>query len=446
MNRIEDLTKALANGRAIFNEIMDLGGHTSFASDEIYSMGQDFAEDEPALSGTIAAGDNLEYMEYLIKEAGMRGQIQLIYVDPPFFSNSNYQSSIKLESEKLGKSQLIKTGAYDDTWGNSLETYLTMLTVRVLMMKELISDSGFIWVHLDWHGSHYVKIILDEIFGYDNFINEVVWNYKSGGASKKSFARKHDTLLLYSKSNNYKFHPLKEKSYNREFKPYRFKGVEEYEDELGWYTLVNMKDVWSIDMVGRTSAERTGYATQKPKKLLERIIESCSDKGDICADFFAGSGTMGVVAEELGRKWIMCDKGNVAISTQIARLSELKEPHSFEVIRPNRNPDEALPRLVRYTEDLGVLCLRDYVPDVIALSEADEEMALKYLQEDSRNCVAFWSLDDNYDGRIHRASELIGGRDFCMSTKKKLHIIGYDVFGNRFVWEAKDSIKDTERV
>ena len=126
------------------------------------------------------------------------------------------------------------------------------------MMRDLLSDTGCLWVHLDWHAVHYVKVILDQIFGEKNFINEIIWTYKSGGANKRNFARKHDTLLFYSKTDNYIFNPQTEKSYNRGLRPYRFKGVEEYEDETGWYTIVNMKDVWSIDMVGRTSSERTG--------------------------------------------------------------------------------------------------------------------------------------------------------------------------------------------
>ena len=104
-----------------------------------------------------------------------------------------------------------------------------------------------------------------------NFVNEIIWTYKSGGSSKKHFARKHDTILVYSKTDKYYLSLPKEKSYNRGLKPYRFKGVEEFQDETGWYTMVNMKDVWNIDMVGRTSAERTGYATQKPEALLSSL-------------------------------------------------------------------------------------------------------------------------------------------------------------------------------
>ena len=445
MSRINEVVKALSQSRRMYQRIMKRKRYTHFYTNEIYTPGCKGTGQADACSENILAScDNLEYMEYLLKEKDMAGKIQLIYVDPPFFSNSKYQVSVRLESDNLGKSQPIKTGAYDDTWEDSLQQYLAMLGVRFMLMKDLLADTGCIWVHLDWHSSHYMKTLLDEIFGYDNFINEVAWTYKSGGASKRSFARKHDTLLFYAKTNQYKFHPLKEKSYNRDFKPYRFKDVEEFQDELGWYTMVNMKDVWSIDMVGRTSHERTGYATQKPEKLLERIVEACSDEGDLCADFFSGSGTMGVVCEKRKRRWILCDEGEVSVANQSRRfMSTKKEDESrfgaFAVDRKEKNPDEALSRLVRCSEEMGCLRIKDYVPDVMKLSDADEEIALKYLHDDSRSCIDFWSLDADYDGHVHRAGEIIGGRDFCTLPDGKLHVIGYDVFGNRFCWEKIDS-------
>ena len=207
--------------------------------------------------------------------------------------------------------------------------------------------------------------------------------------------------------------------------------------------MVKMKDVWSIDMVGRTSHERTGYATQKPEKLLERIVESCSDEGDLCADFFAGSGTMGAVCERMNRRWIMCDEGDVSVANQIRRfvtgkVDDDRRFGAFAVERKEKNPDEALSRLVRCSEDMGCLRIKDYVPDVMKLSDADEEIAVQYLHDDSRSCIDFWSLDADYDGKVHRAGEIIGGRDFCTLPEGSLHIIGYDVFGNRFCWENEE--------
>lgn len=275
--------------------------------------------EEVGKSGNLLAeGDNAEFMKFLLEAQSMEGKIQQIYIDPPFFSKANYDSVIKVQSED-GETA-VKHMAYEDVWKEGMAEYLKMLAVRLYLMKDLLSKEGTVWVHLDWHGVHYVKILMDEIFGEKNFINEIVWQYKSGGSSKKHFARKHDTILVYSKTGQYYLNLPKEKSYNRGLKPYRFKGVEEFQDEIGWYTMVNMKDVWSIDMVGRTSAERTGYATQKPEALLERIIAAGSREGDVVADFFCGCGTLGAAAGKLDRRWICCDEGKLAISASMKRL------------------------------------------------------------------------------------------------------------------------------
>lgn len=249
---------------------------------------------------------------------GYKSKFNLIYIDPPFFSKANYKAKV------IENSNTIEKAAYEDYRSGTLTSYLSMIALSAFGIKELLADNGLFWVHLDWHAVHYVKIILDEIFGAENFVNEIVWHYKSGGSSRRRFSRKHDNILVYGKTKNYKFNPMKEKSYNRGGKPYRFKGVEEYQDENGWYTLVNMKDVWNIDMVGRTSSERNGYATQKPEALLERIILSSTDEGDLCGDFFCGSGTMAAVAKKLGRLFVVCDKGDVAFSVASSRFEKIE--------------------------------------------------------------------------------------------------------------------------
>ena len=469
--RIRALLEAMEQGRAQFEAIMEKiadGAKVgpAFAVDEIYDLppGERFRRlpaddsgvqldlDVAAFPGRaaaagkeprnrIAAGDNLDYMVWLLQERQMAGKIQLIYVDPPFFSGAKYLASVQITGRDGTKSPLLKVGAYEDKWGHDLESYLEMLCVRFWLMRELLADTGCLWVHLDWHGSHYVKMMLDEIFGHDHFVNEVAWTYKSGGASKRSFAKKHDTLLYYAKTKDYKFHQLKEKSYNRDFKPYRFKGVEEFQDEQGWYTMVNMKDVWNIDMVGRTSAERTGYATQKPEKLLARIVEACSEEGDICADFFSGSGTLGAACGKMNRRWIMCDEGDVAVSSQILRLSREKADgddavNAFAVMRP-ASADISDSSSVCFSEELGCLRITDYKPDRFELSENDEEIAAKYIGEDGTSAILFWSVDFHYDGKIHRSDEIVEKKDFCTLKGGPLHVTGYDVFGNRFEWQRR---------
>ena len=267
----------------------------------------------------LCFGDNEDFMKFLLNKEDMAGKIQQIYIDPPFFSKATYDATVKMTNAD-GDEIKVKKRAYEDIWEEGMEEYLKMMGVRLMLMRDLLSETGTIWVHLDWHGVYYVKVLMDEIFGEKNFINEIVWTYKSGGSSKSHFARKHDTILVYGKSKKYYIDIPKEKSYNRDFKPYRFKGVEEFQDEGGWYTMVNHRDVLNLDMVGRSSGERTGYPTQKPEKLVERILKAGSKEGDLVADFFCGSATLAAVAERTGRRWICSDNSEVAINAALQRL------------------------------------------------------------------------------------------------------------------------------
>ena len=271
-------------------------------------------------SNRLYKGDNLDVM-LSMREKGEK--LSLVYIDPPFFTKADKDAVVEIDGEKT------KTKAYKDSWDNMKE-YLEMLALRLMVLKDILEDDGLIFVHVDWHAVHHIRLLLDEVFGPERFVNEIIWQYKSGGSTKTRFARKHDNILLYSKTNKYKFNLQMEKSYNRGLKPYRFKGVEEFQDEIGWYTVVNMKDVWTLDMVGRTSGERTGYATQKPEKLMERIILAGSDPGDKVGDFFCGSGSFGVTAAKLGREFVMCDMGDLAIDITKERL--IKENISFEYL------------------------------------------------------------------------------------------------------------------
>ncbi len=267
----------------------------------------------------ICLGDSLDLAEKLLaahpsQDGRAGGLIDFIYIDPPYFSGSDY-------SARPGARGGERVHAYTDRWEGGMDEYLAMLRPRLSAMRSLLKPTGLIAVHLDWHAVHYVKVMLDGLFGADRFVNELIWAYKSGGAGRRSFARKHDNILLYAKTADYYFRPAKERSYNRGGKPYRFKGVEEFEDEDGrWYTMVNRKDVLSVDMVGRTSSERTGYATQKPLALLNILIESCCPEGGLCADLFAGSGTLAEAAHACGRSFIICDSSPAAVDICRARM------------------------------------------------------------------------------------------------------------------------------
>lgn len=396
----------------------------------------------------LAHGDNLSFMKYLLEQKEMAGKINLIYIDPPFFSKANYGAEIKLHSEKINKIPVIKQKAYHDVWEDGMEEYLRMLAVRFFLMKELLAKDGSLWVHLDWHSVHYVKVLLDEIFGEKNFINEVIWNYKSGGVSKNYFARKHDTLLFYAKSQQYYFKAQQEKSYNRDFKPYRFKGVSEYRDELGWYTMVNMKDVWQINMVGRTSAERTGYATQKPEQLIERILESCTRDGDVCADFFGGSGTLAAAADRMGRHWISCDIGDLAaVNTHKRLVSVSKEGYRFYT-ESNRTESRGS---LKVKTDLQRLSVSDKEKLTITLLEYElnslhnipvEEKYLsvikKVIREDSLQLIDYWSIDFDYGLNIYHPKLFFckGNEGIPLSCEwladrfQNIAIRCVDIFGN----------------
>lgn len=304
---------ALKELNEIYNLIENLKLHGEYDRRGVFECTSYWNEnfgDRDQYSGEVYCADNLEIMRSLAT-SDFKGKFQMIYMDPPFYSGAKYFFRRSDGSKKL---------AYSDVWGSGLLEYLEMIAKRILIARELLSDDGLMWIHLDYRAVHYVKIIMDEIFGMENMVNEIVWGYRSGGASGRRFARKHDTILLYSKTKEYKFNPQKEKSYNRGALPYNFKGVREYEDENGWYTLVNMRDIWEIPMVGRTSGERTGYATQKPEELIRRMVLASTDVGDLCGDFFAGSGTLGAVCIGLGRSFVLCDKNEDACRIIVDRL------------------------------------------------------------------------------------------------------------------------------
>ena len=311
MGEIQDISRGFEEGRRLYGEII-----------ENCSRKFDYVDES-----ILSRGDNASLMVGLL-QGGYAGRIQSVYVDPPFFTKSKFNATISVKDAE-GKTHKIHHLAYDDTFERNLEFYIANMTMRLMLIKDLLADDGLLWVHLDWHSSHYIKLVLDEIMGEKNFVNEIIWKYKSGGSGKRHFSKKHDSILVYSKTTKYYLDVPKEKSYNRDLKPYRFKGVDEYKDEYGWYTLVNMKDVWSIDMVGRTSKERTGYATQKPMELMRRIIRASTKEGDLCADFFCGSGSYIEAAEELGRRWIGCDTEKMALSMTRKRLNNCEAEYVY---------------------------------------------------------------------------------------------------------------------
>lgn len=446
MSILKKLWKILENGETEYKNLRATNESNFYDVEKFCCHNEKIENHNTDKLGTIAMGDNVEFMNYLLNK-GIK--IDLIYIDPPFYSQLDYNQSLRLFTKLSSEIKPIKQKAYTDTWEKGLEEYLTMITVRLFMMRELLSEKGSIWVHLDWHSAHYVKVLMDEIYGAENFLNEIIWNYKSGGASKNTFAKKHDTLLFYRKSKKNYFKGLKEKSYNREFKPYRFKNVEEFKDETGWYTMVNMKDVWQIDMVGRTSSERTGYATQKPEALLRRIIESCTEGGDLCADFFGGSGTLAVTAGKMGRSWIACDKGELSVASMEKRF--MKEGFQY-ILKCNEKIDAKyecknivfiVEKAHEEAKNVTKIILKSYSIDRLedlSLEKKSIEALKKIEKLNPLQFVDYWGIDLNYNGVFFNScNSTVRKEDYISNTLTGIEGSGeiaikvVDVFGKKTI-------------
>jgi len=202
------------------------------------------------------------------------------------------------------------------------KSYLIYMAMRLLEMHRILKETGSIYLHCDPTMSHSLKMVMDAIFGEKNFLNEIIWSYRTGGVSKRWFGRKHDTILLYAKKfGKHTFNLEKEKSYNRDNKPYKFSNVKEYQDAEGkWYTMASLRDVWEINAIGRSSKERVGYPTQKPRALLERIIKVSSNDGDMVLDPFCGCATACIAATDLSRQWVGIDISPLAATLIATRM------------------------------------------------------------------------------------------------------------------------------
>ena len=314
-------------------------------------------------------GENLLTMQALLvgDEAtglpSLRGKVDLIYIDPPFDSKADYRTKINLPGIEIEqKPTVLEQSAYSDTWKDGTVSYLRMMYPRLLLMRELLSEKGSIYVHIDWHVGAYVRVLMDDIFGKNNLVNEVIWGYKSGGAGEKGYAKKHDTLLMYKKSADFLFNVQKEKSYMGLGYSTGNKNVVLYDDNdgRGPYTLVNVKDWW-IDIGMIATSKGRLYATQKPEALLERIIKASSNEGDLVCDFFGGSGTTAAVAERLGRRWITCDIGKPASLIMRKRfIDQGVKPFLYQGIGDYQKEAFSSSKLVKKVGDLSRIVMQLY--------------------------------------------------------------------------------------
>jgi len=277
-------------------------------------------------------GDNLPFLRAL-----PAASIHLIATDPPFNKRRNFYNGangagfrdtwtwerdvrspwidrIRADTPALWAVIEAARLAHSDGMG----AYLCWLAIRLLEMQRILRDDGSLYLHIDGTTQAPVKLALDAIFGAANCRNEIVWHYKTGGVGKRWFSRKHDTILFYSKSADYTFHPQREKSYLSH--KYGFKNIQIEEDTRGFYRSVAMRDVWDIPALRGNQPEAVGYPTQKPLSLYERIIRASSNPGDIVLDPFCGSGTTAVAAEQLGRRWVAMDVWGGAYEMLCERL------------------------------------------------------------------------------------------------------------------------------
>ncbi len=267
--------------------------------------------------------------------AEFAGAVDLIYIDPPFMTGRTFNNGEQI--------------AYSDTWNNDLDGYLQWLYETLHQLYRLLAREGSLYIHLDWRVTHYAKIMLDEIFGTSvqvngpGFKNEIIWHYQSGGNSQRYFARKHDTILLYTKSGQYCFHGERVGTQRGKQKRNHMRKEVGPDGRVSWsirsagrtYTYseeatMARADVWSdISHLHQRDPERTGYATQKPEALLERILLASSDENQLVLDCFCGSGVMPAVAGRLGRRWIASDKSEVAIAMTRERVQRDRQVQPF---------------------------------------------------------------------------------------------------------------------
>jgi adenine specific DNA methylase Mod len=302
-------------------------------------------------------GDNLLVMGSLLEK--FAGKIDLIYIDPPFATGADFSFTAQIGDgglDVIKEQSIIEEKAYRDTWGKGLSSFVEMLASRLILMRDLLRETGAIYVHLDYRLSHFVRTFLDEILGPDNFRNHIVWHYgQRTSIREKNFDRKHDDILFYSRTE---LHNLVEATVEwgrEEFIRHRHDVmIDEDGKEFIWTdggpgnprykryvedVIAKGKpldSVWEIPILNSSARERTGYATQKPEALLERIIKASSNEGDLVADFFCGSGTTLTVAEKLGRRWIGCDLGRYAIHTTRKRLLGIDGCKPFEILNLGR--------------------------------------------------------------------------------------------------------------
>ena len=345
----------------------------------------------------LILGDNLAVMSALIPE--YQDGIDLIYADPPFFTNRRYPARVGRGEDSRRPQDWELVEGYPDHWPD-IESYLDMLYPRLNLMYQLLSPSGTLYLHLDWHANHYARLLLDEIFGPDRLLNEIVWVYHGPSPIRSAFNRKHDTILSYTKSSNYTF------NVDAVRQPYNPNTIKTFESspKAGFGKVPNLKrgkvpeDWWYFPVVARLHNERTGYPTQKPEALIERIILASSNPGDLVADFFCGSGTTPSVAARLDRRFIANDGNWRAVHTTRSRLAELPGP-PFRLLRETKAQ-------IPFVQDVKNKSLLDVSRD--SQESKDIPHWTLTLNATKRDEIDYWEADPAWDGKeFHSAAQNI---------------------------------------
>jgi len=343
----------------------------------IYPYGYDYPNNE--YENRLILGDNLNIMAALLPE--YEGRINLIYADPPFFTNRKFSARIGRGEDSRKPDEWQMAEGYHDDW-NGLDSYLDFLYQRLALMYRLLAPNGTLYLHLDWHADAYARLLLDELFGADHVLNEIIWTYHGPSPIRRAFNRKHDTILAYVKNDRYTFNvdSIRE-PYNpntvKTFAASRKAGFGKVPDlERGKVP----EDWWYFPVIARLHNERTGYPTQKPVALLERIVLASSNPGDIVADFFCGSGTTCFVAAKHRRKFISTDETFRALHTTRVRLTDLQASFSLEHDSAFKPVMEPTPKAVKVELSGDSICLQTKLD------------------------LDYWEVDPSWDGRIFRSA------------------------------------------
>jgi DNA modification methylase len=370
-------------------------------------------------------GDNLLVMSSLLER--FAGKIDLIYIDPPFATGADFRvtTTIGESGEDATKApSSLEEKAYRDTWARGLDSYLSMLRPRLELMRDLLSKQGTLWVHLDWHVGHYVKLLLDELFGQAAFLNEVVRVYAGGGQSKDFFPRKHDPLFVYTKGTQWIFNEDDVRvPYESDYRATVFSGQDTRAPGRTYTPNQRGKipeDWWHVNRP--YGAEIVGYPTQKPEALLQRIVKVSSNSGSIVADFFVGSGTTAAVAEKLGRRWIACDLGRFAIHTTRKRLMDIEGCKPFEVLNLGRYERQYWQAASFGGRDPRQVIF-EYLAFILRLYGATPVVGLQYLHGKKGSAVVHVGAVD----APVTIDEVRQALDECVATgQQELHVLGWE--------------------